>query len=69
MTLAPFGLVAMDGADDDGGTLYALLDGGRPILSAPWPHPLHAYAAEHGREVVRVTAYTGAPEIRLTREG
>lgn len=53
-TGAPFGLMALDGADDDGGTLYVLYDGDRPVLSAAWPMPLEAHAARHGRTVERV---------------
>lgn len=64
--MAPYGLVAMDGADDDGGTLYALIDGGRPILTAAWPQPLEKYAADRGRPVVRLPAYAGVLDDRTT---
>lgn len=59
--MAPLGLVALDGADDDGGTLYVLMDDGRPILTAAWPQPLMQYASDHGREVVRLPCWGGAP--------
>ncbi len=67
--MTPYGLVALDGADEDGGTLYALLDEGRPVLSAAWPQPLHQYAAERGREVVRLPAWAGAvtDDVRTPR--
>ena len=55
----PFGLVAIDGADHDGGTLYALLDNGRPVLTAAWPMPLEQHAAREGRGFVRLPAYDG----------
>ena len=39
-------IVAADGADLDGGTLYTLLDEtGCPVASAAWPQPLEAIAA------------------------
>jgi hypothetical protein len=60
--LEPYGLVAVDGADDDGGTLYVLLDAGRAVLSAAWPHPLHQYAAQQGRSVERLPAWDGRPD-------
>ena len=46
-------ILAVDDADDDGGTLYVLYDGPLALHAASWPHPLEAYAAKHGRGVTR----------------
>lgn len=54
MTRPPFTMLALDGADDDGGTLYVLLDQGVPVTAAAWPMPLEKLAADHGRDVVRL---------------
>lgn len=55
-----YGLVAIDGADDDGGTLYVLhVTAGRPVLSAAWPQPLERFAADQGATVEPVSAYRG----------
>lgn len=57
--MPPFSLMALDGADDDGGTLYVLLDDDQPVLAAGWPMPLEEYAARHGRDVRRVPSPLG----------
>ena len=46
-------LVAIDDADEDGGTLYVLYDGRVPVKAASWPMPLEAWARENGRAVRR----------------
>lgn len=60
----PYLIAAYDGADDDGGTLYVLLDDDgekwTPLLTASWPMPLEHYAATVGRAVRRVAAQTDA---------
>jgi hypothetical protein len=68
--LEPLTIVAQDGADDDGGTLYTLFDDdGEPILSAAWPQPLETHARLLGRETRRGLSWTGASEDgpRITR--
>ena len=42
-------IIAQDGADDDGGTLYTLYDDlFRIVAAAAWPQPLEEIAAERG---------------------
>ena len=48
----PFTIVAQDGADDDGGTLYVLYDDAqRVITAASWPQPLERIAYITGHTV------------------
>lgn len=51
-------LAALDGADEDGGTLYVLYDddghGWVPLKVASVPQPLERYAATMGRAIRRV---------------
>jgi hypothetical protein len=59
--LEPWVIVAQDGADDDGGTLYTLFDeNGGVVTAAAWPHPLEEWALKAGRATVRGTSWTGA---------
>ncbi len=47
-------ITAIDGADDDGCTLYVLHDEqGRQVTGAAWPHPLEALAEQAGFPVRR----------------
>ena len=60
-TLEPWVIVAQDGADEDGGTLYTLFDEhGNVQVSAAWPHPLEERALLAGRATVRGPSWTGA---------
>jgi hypothetical protein len=57
--MAHYTLTAIDGADDDGGTLYVLYDDeGRMLGGAAWPQPLEQLARLHGFAVVRQTYHT-----------
>lgn len=59
MTAPAYTLVAIDGADDDGGTLYVLYDEHGCIVSgASWPHPLEALAHAAGLPLRRLTYST-----------
>jgi hypothetical protein len=58
----PYFIVAQDGADDDGGTLYVLYDGQRVITAASWPQPLEDIAFAVNRPVKRCTLRGGEPD-------
>lgn len=58
----PYRLVAQDGADDNGGTLYVLYDQyGRIVSSSAWPQPLERLAWERGHAVCQST-WRGEPD-------
>jgi hypothetical protein len=60
----PFKIIAQDGGDDDGGTLYILLDDtDRTIAAASWPQPLERIAHIVGHPVFRGTHGGGEPDI------
>ena len=64
-------IVALDGADDDGGTLYVLYDEtGELLTSSAWPQPLEQYARLAGFAVVRRTYATDRTdnEVPTTRK-
>ena len=64
-------MVALDGADDDGGTLYVLYDeDGQLVSSCAWPQPLEQYARLAGFTVVRRTYATDRTdnEVPTTRK-
>lgn len=55
-----YSMVAIDGADDDGGTLYVLYDEhGRQITGSAWPQPLEAIAQLAGFPVKRTLSWPG----------
>jgi len=63
-----YALEAQDGAGDDGSTLYTLYDERDEIVvSAHWPHPLRAIAAQRGFEIVDRLPVTGGEQIDCER--
>jgi hypothetical protein len=58
----PYRIVAVDGADDDGGTMYYLYDAGRVIAASAWPQPLERIAYITGHSVFSATWGGGEPD-------
>jgi hypothetical protein len=65
MEAAPtWSLVAIDGADDDGGTLYVLYDAEqRMVAGACWPQVLEQIAQRAGALVKRALPTTGGEYV------
>jgi hypothetical protein len=59
----PYTIVAQDGDDDDGGTVYYLYDDLRRVIGASaWPQPLEEIAHITGHPVLRATWGGGADD-------
>lgn len=59
----PYTIVAQDGDDDDGGTLYYLIDDlNRVVTASAWPQPLEQIAHIVGHPVLRATYGGGADD-------
>lgn len=63
-TPPPFTILAQDGGDEDGCTMYYLLDDRQRTLAASaWPQPLEQIAHMTGHPVFRATYGGGEPDI------